>query len=156
MTHLETHDDQPAHRRFAVDCFNLAWELIARPDRSEVDTAEMIHLAHTSRWHWEQFDGHTREQLSIGDWQLARVYALAGRAGEAHRYALSSLRIAEAAGLEPFHIAYGHEALARAAAVAEDPVQKKKHLAEALRHLANVTEADEREVLEADLRNLAD
>jgi hypothetical protein len=156
MTQPAVNEEQATHRRFAVDCFNAVWELIDRSSRDEAQTTQMIHLAHASRWHWQQYEGHTRENLSIGDWQLARVYALAGRAGEAHRYALSALRIAEEAGLEPFHIAYGHEALARAAAVAKDPAQKNKHLAEALRYLEQVTEADEREVLESDLRNLAD
>ena len=78
-----------AHRFFAADCFNKTWELIEKPNRTREEDEQMIRLAQASLWHWTNRADCKSQQLSIGYWLLARVYALAGRSEESRRYAES-------------------------------------------------------------------
>ena len=76
----------------------------------------MIHAAHASRHHW----GHagTPVNVSIGEWQLSRVYAVVARAEPALYHGRRALEIARQNHLGRFYVAYAYEALARASAVA--------------------------------------
>lgn len=38
-------DVAAAHRYFSVECFNRAWDLIDKPDRTELDDEEMVRLS---------------------------------------------------------------------------------------------------------------
>lgn len=42
--------DSAAQRQAGVDCFNLVWELLAKPERTPAETDRMIHAAHASRF----------------------------------------------------------------------------------------------------------
>ena len=105
------------HRRIGGDLFNYTWTLLARSDRAPGEDDEMLHAAHASRFHW----GHagTPLNLSVGEWQISRVYAVLERSEPALHHARRALEIARQGRLGPFYRAYAHEALARAAAVAE-------------------------------------
>ena len=80
-------DTALAHRFFSADCFNKTWEFIEKPERTPDDDERMIRLAQTSMWHWTNRPDCKRQQISIGYWLLARVYAIAGRTQDARRYA---------------------------------------------------------------------
>jgi hypothetical protein len=71
-------DADQAHRHFSASCFNLAWELIDKPDRTAEDDEQMVRLAQASLWHWTQRSDCTDKNLSIGYWQVSRVCALLG------------------------------------------------------------------------------
>ena len=73
MTLSDT-DQQAAHRLFAAQAFNACWNLIDLPARTPEQDREMRRLAEVSFHHWRAFHGHTATNLSIGLWQLARVY----------------------------------------------------------------------------------
>lgn len=109
----------------------------------------MRSLCHASLWHWTQRNDCTDRNLSIGYWQLSRVYALLGRAEDATLYGEKSLlhSVAEA----PFYIGYAHEALARAAMVGGDSQRMNQHLREAREFASQVSDPEERAVLEKDL-----
>ncbi len=141
-----------AHRYFSAQCFNKAWELIRRIDRTDLECEQMLLLAQASLWHWTQRSDCTPRNLSIGYWQLSRVYALLGQSENAVRTAKMSLHYS--ADTSPFFTGYAHEALARSAVVAGDEAAKKHHLAEAWRCAAQVTEKRDRALLDADLRSL--
>jgi hypothetical protein len=151
-----TRDDevtQQGHRRLAAQAFNAVWDLLLA-DRTPEETDAMVDLAHTSYWHWTQVAGDTDRQLATGSWQLARVYAVLGDAVRARHYGERSLRIAEdSPRLGAFNVAYAHEALARAAAVADDARAYQRH-DEAARALLDEIADDGRTLLEADLANL--
>lgn len=148
-------DPQKAHRWFAAECFNKTWELIEKPDRTPTDVEEMIHRCHASRWHWGQFEGHKPRNLAVGAWQLARVYALAGRLTEATRYAREYMVRCEEHNLGPSDLGFAHEAFARIEAIAGNPTKRDAHLAEARKTASQVTDADDRKWLEANLDPLA-
>ena len=41
-----------AHHYFAASCFNAAWDLIEKPDRTSEDDRLMVSLSHASLFHW--------------------------------------------------------------------------------------------------------
>ena len=98
--------------------------------RTPEQTDAMLHAAHASRWHWAQAGAGPKE-LAIGEWQCSHVHALAGHADAARYHARRNLEICQQHGIGDFVLAFAHEALARAAAVAGDAVALKDHLTHA-------------------------
>ena len=141
-----------AHRYFASNCFNLAWTYIDRSDRSSEDNEAMVLAAAASLWHWTQREDCTPKNLSIGNWQLSRAYALAGQGDNAMRHATRSLEFVE--GESPFHVGYGHEAVARAASLLSDDHTFFAHLEKAKALLTAIGDESERVALEQDLSSL--
>lgn len=142
-----------AHKPFAADAFNAVWSLIDKTDRSLAETREMIRLSEVSYHHWLKAPDHTSENLSIGTWQLARVYTLANEPSTALHYAAECLRISE--GLPAFYLGYAHEALARAAALNGDRTTSRSHLDKAKTLLPEIPEDDNRSALQTDLDTIS-
>ena len=118
--------DRETQTRLAKGLFNATWELIDKADRTPADDELMILRAYASRHHW----GEVGEPVhwARGEWLLARVHALAGRAEGARIHGESCLRWCEEGGLGAFDTAFGHEAIARAAALAGDEATMARHL----------------------------
>lgn len=142
-----------AHRHFAARCFNAAWDLIDKTDRTPDEDDRMIHVAHASVWHWMQREDCTPVKLSIGYWQLSRVYALARRPQEARHYAERCLAVSPAD--QPFYVGYAYEALARAEKAAGNAEAAARHLAAARTQAIEVQDEAEKQALAADLDSLA-
>ena len=142
-----------AHRHFAARCFNAAWDLIDKTDRTPDEDDRMIHVAHASVWHWMQREDCTPVKLSIGYWQLSRVYALARRPQEARHYAERCLAVSPAD--QPFYVGYAYEALARAERLAGNAEAAARHLAAASTQASAVQDEAEKQALAADLDSLA-
>lgn len=153
MTHEPGFAAAEAHRHFAAQCFNQAWALLERAGRTAEDDDMMIHTAHASLWHWGRRDDCAERNLAIGYWQLARIYAVVGRAAEARRYAQRCLDYSHAEG--PFYLGYAYEALARAELAAGDPEQARAYLGRARAQAELLGEAEERAQLDADLATIA-
>jgi hypothetical protein len=142
-----------AHRHFSASCFNQTWGFIDKPDRTARDNEEMALSASASLWHWMQRPDCSDQNLSVGHWQLSRVYALVGQGKIAMRHAQRSLALA--AACSRFYVGYAHEAIARAAAVLGDDTTRQTHIQLATQCVTAVTDPSEREPLEQDLRSLA-
>jgi hypothetical protein len=142
-------DTAAAHRFFSVDCFNRTWTLIEKPDRSPAEDEQMLLLSLASLWHWTQREDCSDRNLSIGYWQVSRVYAVLGDGDTALQYAESCLRHSQHE--PPFFLAYAHEAIARAASLTGDARRRSRHMREARRLAAQVTDVEERQALEGDL-----
>ena len=67
-----------AHRWFSADCFNRVWALLEKAGRTPAEDERMISLCHASLAHWRERMDCTTRNLSIGYWQLSRVYAVLG------------------------------------------------------------------------------
>jgi hypothetical protein len=147
-----TVNEAEAHRFFSAHCFNRAWDLIRKSNRTTIECEQMLQLSQASLWHWTQRSDCTPKNLSIGNWQLSRIYALLGQAENALRSARMCLRYSE--NTSPFFIGYAHEALARSALVEGDDAGKAHHLTEARRYLAQVTSDRDHALLQADLQSL--
>src|SRR5688572_12315447 len=96
---LNETDQQTAHRLFAAQAFNACWNLIDKPKRTREENIEMRRLAEVSFYHWSAFEGHTDTNLSIGYWQLARVYTLCGEHQQGLEYAALCAELSQRAAL---------------------------------------------------------
>ncbi|WP_066064971.1 hypothetical protein [Neobacillus soli] len=140
-----------SHKQLAVNCFNAVWDLLDLNERTKEEEAKMIHLAHTSFWHWTQVEDHTPKNLSIGYWQLSRVYAIAGLGERALFYAKRCLDVSMENKIEPFYIGYGYEAMSRANVLLGQQNLSKKHQQLAMEYAQKVENENEKEMLEKDL-----
>jgi hypothetical protein len=154
MTDDSDFDRQTAHRYFAAECFNQVWDLIDKAERTAAEDLQMIHLAHTSHWHWTQVADHTATNISIALWQTARVYAAMGDAAHAMQYAQACLELSRREDLPPFYVGYAYEALARAASIAGDRATEAEHVAEARRIAPSIDDGESRDLLLRDLDSI--
>ena len=144
---------EPAlQRKTAADLFNYTWTLLEKADRTERETDLMVHAAHASRFMWEDIGepvNHAR-----GEWQIARVYAVADRPEPALHHARRCLQIVEEHGVGDFDLACAYEALARAHATAGEREAAARYEALGREAAARIEEADDRELVVADLDSL--
>jgi hypothetical protein len=141
-----------AHRYFAAHCFNSAWDLIEKTDRSAEDDRLMVLLNQASIYHWSQRPDCNNQRLSIGYWQASRIQALLGNAAEARRHAETCLSLSR--DLAPFYRGYAQEALARAAQVAGDSERASQHIALATALSEKIKEKTDRDLLLNDLKSI--
>jgi hypothetical protein len=141
-----------AHKYFAAQCFNRAWDLIEKTSRTPEENRLMESLSQASIYHWLQRSDCTSQNLSIGYWQASRVQALLGHAPEALRHA--QVCLSYSAELAPFYLGYAHEALARAHALAGNSPGAAQALRTAFELAGQVEDKADREALLADLKQL--
>ena len=134
-------------RRLAVDLFNGVWRLMETEGRTPAQDDRMLHMAHASRYHWEQVG--TPVNLARGEWQCSRVYAVLGRAEPCLHHARRLLEICEEHGIGDWDLAFAHEALARGHAVAGDMTAAQEEVARAL--AVDIADAEDRALLLSDL-----
>ncbi len=147
-------DTAKADRAFAGQFFNDTWTFMDKAERSEDEIDAMIHCCHASFHHWSRVADATPTNRAVGYWQLARVYAVAGRAAGAQRYAQRCLAASQAPGAEAWVVGSAHEAVARAAALRGDRAARDRHLAEARAIVALVSDAETKEILEGDIESV--
>ncbi len=145
-------DIADAHRYFSAHCFNQTWGLIEKNDRTPEEDRQMLLLCQASLWHWTQRDDCTDQNLSVGHWQVARVYALLGQADNARTQGQLCLEFG--AEEPPFYRAYAYEALARAELVAGDKAKMAEYRAKARELTETVTDPEEKKFLLTDLDTL--
>ena len=143
-----------AHHHFASYCFNQAWNLIDKPDRSPQENEEMINLSHASLWHWTMREDFNAEKASIAYWQLARIYTILGQTHNANRYAGLCLQASQDEGVSPLLLGYAYEALARAESSAGNHRQAETHLQTARDIAERIVDPQERKYLLDDLETI--
>ncbi|MFC1411766.1 MerR family transcriptional regulator [Streptacidiphilus sp. N1-12] len=139
-------------RRMAADLFNGVWRLMEKESRSVEEEDRMLHMAHASRHHWGQVG--TAVNLSRGEWQCSRVYAVLGRAEPALHHARRGLEICQANNIADWDLAFAYESLARAHAVAGDKEQARAWTEQALAAAEDIAEDEDRELVLADLESI--
>jgi len=150
MADTPNFDIQQAHKHFSADCFNKTWDNMDKDGgRSTEENMEMLHTAIASLWHWTQREDVTPKNLSIGYWQVSRVYCLIKQPNNARRYGLLSLQYAKE--LSPFLKGYAYETLARAEMIANKRVIMKEYLAKAHEMLEQIDSEEDRQTLAKDL-----
>ena len=136
-----------AQRWFAVELNNLAWDLLAKPNRSREETERMLHAAHASVYHWLAA-GNELNQLR-GGILLANVYAAAGAAERALHYAEEVLKLSDQAGDQqsPFDRATALACAARANEAAGKQAEAAR-FGQLARQAADKLDAEERPVFD--------
>jgi DNA-binding transcriptional MerR regulator len=155
MTATPTTDLDPETRRhLAASLFNHVWTLLENPDRTPQQDDEMLHAAHASRFHWGESGVGEPVHHARGEWQCSRVYAVLGRPEPALWHAHRCLALVESHGLGGFDLGAAYEAVARAQLTAGDLAEVGTWKARAAAVLADITDPDDREILEGDLATL--
>ena len=154
MTGKTTIDKQAAHKQFSASCFNEAWDFIDKQNRSREDELNMLLAAMASLWHWKQRPDTSATNLSVGFWQVSRVYCLLGETENARKYGLLSLEESRKEEVAPFYLGYSYEALARAAALAGDREKMGEYLNLARDACEQVKDEDSRKMLLDDLATI--
>lgn len=139
-------------RQLAADLFNGVWRLMEQEDRSAADDDRMLHVAHASRYHWENVG--KPENLARGEWLCSRVYAVLHRAEPCRHHAERVLAICHEHGIGDWDLAFGYEALARAHSVAGDRAEAARVVEQARAAAEDITEDDDRELVLADLDSI--
>lgn len=145
-----------AHRFFSGHCFNGVWDLMDKPERTPQEDLQMEHMAHASLWHWLQREDHTATHLSVGYWQLSRVYACLKHPETSLRFANQCLDVSQTGAVESFYLGYAYEALARSMAIAGQPEEANSFLEQAQTHLQAVSDQGLHEALAKDLAEIID
>jgi hypothetical protein len=145
-------DLEAAHKFFAGHCFNRAWDLIDKTDRTIEEDRMMVLLNQASLFHWSQRQDSDNKSKSIGYWQASRIQSLLGNASEARRCAEVCLE--HSRELEPFYLGYAYEALARAAKLAGADEQFREYFFKAAEQAKSTTSKEDRALLENDLANM--
>lgn len=139
---------------FAITYFNKTWDILDKEDRSKEDIERMKNLCHASFLHWSEVEECTKENLSIGYWQLARIYAVAEEGENAIRYANRCIEISEEEDLEPFYIAYAYEAKARALKILGKTEEAKIFVKKANEFVQKIKDKKSKEFIVADLKTI--
>jgi len=146
--------EQELHRKFAVDLFNLAWDLLDREERTQEEDDRMLYAAHASRFHWGEIG--TPLQFERGEWQISRVYAVLNRPQAAIYHAQRCLDICTANQIGDFDIAFAYEALARAYAIAGESEKSREYVRLAQQAGEQIEDEGNREYFSSELRTVTE
>ena len=144
-------DKEKAHQYFSADCFNSTWGYLDKAERTAEEDLEMIHCAHASMYHWLQREDCKPLNLSIGLWQLSRVYVTIGDVVSATRYAEQCEAISRENETGAFSIGFALEARARAAALAGERDAADRLVAEARDLAEKIEDPGDKKLLLDDL-----
>ena len=147
-------DHKAAHKYFSAHCYNQAWELIDKSDRTSEEDEQMLRLSLASHYHWTQREDFSSTKASIGFWQTSRIYSLLGQAENAKRYGQLCLEASQKVNVPPFFLGYAYEALARAEAVTGNEQDVQNYLAQAKATAEKIQKADEKKMLLDDLNTI--
>ncbi len=142
-----------AHRIFAINLFNLTWEIIDKADKSQADKDAMINQAHASLYHWSQVGGELN--LQRGEWMVSHVYALLSRAEPAEYHATRCLELTTQHNFTDFDLFYAYEAMARAMQLIGNIAEYKKYYELAKKSIEQVKQNGDKNQCIADLAGLA-
>jgi hypothetical protein len=137
-----------AERQLGVDLFNETWRLM----ESRADDMRMVNCAHASAYHWSVAPECKPENLARGEWLVARVYTLVGRAEPALAHAEQCRELCERNDVADWDLAFAYEALARASRVAGDA--EAAHRFVELARAVEISDPEDRELLEQDLATI--
>ncbi len=154
MANKKDIDLDAAHKYFSAHCFNQAWDLIDKSERTPEEDEQMIRLSLASQYHWSQRDDRSSTSTSIGFWQTSHIYALLGQADNARRYGQLCLEASQGEDVSPFYLGYAYEALARAEAVGGNKQGMQAFLDQARITADKIGKADEKKSLLDDLKTI--
>ncbi|MEQ8785956.1 MAG: hypothetical protein RIC55_06640 [Pirellulaceae bacterium] len=145
-------DIEKAHRWFAVEFNNRAWDLIEAESRTAQQEQDLIHAAHASTYHWRQIGTslHYLRALTL----LASAYNVVGDYSGGLRYANDALAMLAKDDLEdtPFDRAVTYACVARANAGLGKTDQARQDKQRARDEAAKLEDVADRQVFD-DLLN---
>jgi phage terminase Nu1 subunit (DNA packaging protein) len=106
-----------------------AWQLLGQTERSPAEEAELVEAACASLYHWRLAGSPVNRQRGL--WLVAHVHTVLGDPVQAVKHARACMDITREHedSMEDFDVAYAHEGLARALALAGEVDDARRHLA---------------------------
>ena len=151
MTNLPVEIDPVTEKSLAIFLYNQTKALLRQSDRTSAQDLQMIHMAHASGHHWSKI-GNV-QNFAIGEWLCSRVYAHVNQPQASLFHALACRRLSESVSVEPWVVGFAEETLARAYIASGDFEAAKAHY-EVARTIAETLDAESREMLLSDLKDL--
>ena len=146
MPHVpETADVAAWHRYFAIDCNNRAWDLSIAARNAEADD-EMLNVAHAAAFHWHVAGNELNHMRAT--MLLAEVHALRGLGRTALGYANRMRDYFLGRPTPDWELAFTHAIHAHAAYAAGERESHWRSYDEAVRAIAAIADAKEREIVE--------
>jgi len=145
--------ERQQHEHFGKKANGETWQLLEKTDRTPEEDERMVVAAHASYYHWLHAGTDVHRQR--GEWMLAHVYTVLGREEAARHHAWRCLGLAERFPdeMKDFDVAYAHEAVARAAALAGDAETARRHYAMAEAQGARIADEEDRTIFLGDFRS---
>ncbi len=140
------------HKQIAQETFNSVWELMEKPDRTVYETVVMIHMAHTSVYHWS-FVGEA-VNMARGEWQVSRAYCVAKMPESALFHAHRSLEICQNNRIGGFDLAFCYEAVARALKLSGDFTESQQYLTFAQEAALQIEKEEDRQYFLSELETI--
>ena len=131
-------------KELAKSLFNQCWDLIDKSERTISENAEMLHLAHASRYHWGNVG--TNKERAIGEWQCSHVYALLNNGPAALMHAELAISLSESLPNPNFLIASATQALAHAHFLLGNAREAVSLKSKSLQLLDGVNESDAKHI----------
>lgn len=155
MTEEEKEKLEKANNYFAVECFNQIWTILDKPEKEAEDLELIIHLAHSSFWHWSQNPKAEPSNIATGYWMLSRVYAVSKNSIQSLFYAQKCLEVNQENQLGAFSFGYAFEAFARAYQLINHQEKIEESLQKGFEYAGQIQD-EEKEYLLADLKEIQD
>lgn len=149
MSENET-ESYKVQRKFAVNCFNNAWDYLDKQSLTPEEELVMLDLAHASSFHWSKI-GKPRN-FAVGAWQISRCYTKINDGLMALKYAKKSLKITIDNKVEDNYVS-AYEGIARAYAILEDYENAKKYIELAEKEFKKITDKDDRALYEPQIKD---
>lgn len=140
------------HKKQAIDNFNLTWDYIDKTDRTKEDELNMIHAAHTSRFHWGQIG--TPLHFARGEWQISRVYSILELGDSALLHGDASLKYCLENDIKDFDLAFAYEAVARAYMIKGDKEKMSEYVSLAEKAAVDIEKQGDKDYFLSELKTI--
>ena len=140
------------HKQFAIELFNNTWDMLEKNDRSDYDDVRMIHMAHTSLYHWSYVGESVN--MTRGEWLVSRVYCSVGLLESAEYHAHKSLSICLNNNIGDIDLAFAYEAFTRIYALKQLEEDFNKYRALAFEAAKQILSLNNREYFIGELEKL--
>jgi hypothetical protein len=140
------------HKQFAIELFNNTWDMLEKNDRSDYDDIRMIHMAHTSLYHWSYVGEAVN--MTRGEWLVSRVYCSVGLLESAEYHAHKSLSICLNNNIGDIDLAFAYEAFTRIYALKLHQEDFNKYQALAFEASKQITSINNRDYFIGELEKI--
>lgn len=156
MKDININEEKMNHQEWckkqAIQAFNATWDLMDKQDRTEDETALMIHTAHASCYLWG-FVGTPLNQAR-GEWQISRVYAISGDGEKAVYHAQRSLNLCLEHNYGDFDLAFCYEAFVRGYKLLGKQALKELNIKLAIEAAEGIAKKDDKDYFLSELNQL--
>lgn len=143
-----------AHRWFAVECNNGAWDLIEKEGRTREENHQMISMAYAAKYHWSNVPGATPENEVRANNLISRTYSAMGASEPAKVFAQLCIEGCTTHGIADWDLASVYGAMAYAHQAAGDEAGKSEWRTKANAACAAIKDEEDRKIVEEDLAKL--